>query len=55
MYRGLSIIAIVPVFNEEAKIGKVIGRMPRQVVDEVLVVDDGSTDHSAQVGRSFHA
>ena len=55
MYRGLSIIAIVPVFNEEAKIGKVVGRMPRQVVDEVLIVDDGSTDHSAEVARSFGA
>lgn len=55
MYRGLSIIAIVPVFNEEAKIGEVVGRMPRQVVDEVLVVDDGSTDHSAEVARSFGA
>src|SRR6267378_7753909 len=55
MYRGLSVIAIVPVFNEEAKIGKVIRRMPRQVVDEVLVVDDGSTDNSAKVGRSCGA
>ena len=55
MYRGLSVIAIVPVFNEEAKIGKVIGRMPRQMVDEVLVVDDGSTDRSAEVARSFDA
>lgn len=55
MYRGLSIIAIVPVFNEEAKIGKVVGRMPRQVVDEVLVVDDGSTDRSAEVAQSFGA
>jgi dolichol-phosphate mannosyltransferase len=55
MYRGLSVIAIVPVFNEEAKIGNVIARMPRQLVDEVLVVDDGSTDRSAEVARSFGA
>src|SRR5712691_2498770 len=55
MYRGLSVIVIVPVFNEEAKIGKVVRRIPRQVVDEVLVVDDGSTDHSAEVTRSLGA
>ncbi len=55
MYRGLSIIAIVPVFNEAAKIGEVIGRMPREVVDEILVVDDGSTDDSAELARSSGA
>jgi len=55
MYRGLSVIAIVPVFNEEAKIGKVVSRMPREVVDEVLVIDDGSTDDSAEVARSSGA
>ena len=55
MYRGLSVIAIVPVFNEEAKIGKVVTRMPREIVDNVLVVDDGSTDDSAEVARASGA
>jgi len=55
MYRGLSVIAIVPVFNEAAKIGEVVKRIPRQIVDEVLVVDDGSTDDSAQEARSSGA
>jgi dolichol-phosphate mannosyltransferase len=55
MYRGLSVIAIVPVFNEAAKIGEVVSRMPREIVDEVLAVDDGSTDDSAEVARSSGA
>jgi dolichol-phosphate mannosyltransferase len=51
MYRGLRIVAIAPVLDEEAKIGHVVARSPRDVVDEVLVVDDGSTDDSPDVAE----
>jgi dolichol-phosphate mannosyltransferase len=52
MYEGLRVLAIIPVFNEEVKIGKVLDRIPGDVVDEALVVDDGCTDASPEVARS---
>jgi dolichol-phosphate mannosyltransferase len=51
VYRGLKIIAIAPAFDEESKIGEVVRRVPRPLVDEVLVVDDGSQDRTAAVAR----
>ncbi len=55
MYRGLRVIAIAPVLDEELKIGDVVRRTPRDVVDEVLVVDDGCCDRSPEVARELGA
>jgi dolichol-phosphate mannosyltransferase len=55
MYRGLSVIAIAPVLDEEVKIGHVVRRTPRDVVDELLVVDDGCSDRSPEVARELGA
>ncbi len=55
MYRGLKVIAMAPVLNEREKISDVVTRVPGDVVDEVLVVDDGSSDGSPDVARSLGA
>jgi dolichol-phosphate mannosyltransferase len=55
MYRGLSVLAMAPVLNEELKIGEVVRRTPRDIVDEMLVIDDGCTDRSPQVARELGA
>jgi dolichol-phosphate mannosyltransferase len=52
---GLRVIAIAPAWNEERKIGNVVAKVPRDVVDAVLVVDDGSTDGTAAAARAAGA
>ena len=55
MFKGLRVIAMAPVLNEAQKIGEVVRRTPRDVVDEVLVIDDGCTDASPEVARALGA
>jgi dolichol-phosphate mannosyltransferase len=51
VYKGKKLIAIIPAYNEEAKIGRVVERIDARLVDEILVIDDGSTDRTADVAR----
>ena len=54
MYKGQSITVIIPCLNEEQGIGKVLQAMP-PFVDEIIVVDNGSTDRTAAVAASLGA
>ncbi len=54
MFNGESVTAIVPCLDEEHGVEQVLRAMP-QCVDEVIVVDNGSTDRTVQVAHSFGA
>lgn len=54
MYKGLSITVIIPCLNEEQGIEQVLRRMPA-FVDQVIVVDNASTDRTSEVAQSFGA
>lgn len=54
MYKNQRITVIIPCLNEEQGIEKVLSRMP-EFVDEVIVVDNGSTDRTSEVARGFGA
>jgi hypothetical protein len=51
MHRGLSISVVIPCFNEEEGLQFVIAGLP-ECVDEVVVVDNNSTDRTAEVAKS---
>jgi len=51
MHKSRTVMLIAPAFNEAGKIGEVVRRTPRDIVDTILVVDDGSTDGTAAAAR----
>ena len=48
-------VVIIPALNEERSIGQVIGDIPRDLVTEILVVNNGSTDSTARVASECGA
>jgi len=49
-----TVSAVIPAYNEEETVGEVVARTLRHV-DEVIVVDDGSTDDTSMVARNSGA
>lgn len=54
MYKGLSVSVVIPCFNEEEGIAHVLRGMP-DYVDETIVVDNNSTDGTAEAARALGA
>ena len=46
--RALRVSVVIPALNEEESISGVIRAIPRDLVDEIIVVDNGSTDRTAE-------
>ena len=49
------VLAIVPALNESASVGDVVAKLASLPFVDVLVVDDGSEDHTAAVARQAGA
>src|SRR5215831_16211957 len=54
MYKGQSITVIIPCLNEEQGVEAILRSMP-DFVDEVIVVDNASTDRTSEVAASLGA
>ena len=51
----MKVVVIIPAFNEEESVAKVLRDIPTDLVDEVIVVDNDSTDGTAEAARAAGA
>jgi glycosyltransferase involved in cell wall biosynthesis len=51
VYKGLRICVVVPAYNEEKFIAETLRTMP-ELVDHVVVIDDGSPNKTSEVAKS---
>ncbi len=48
-------IVIIPAFNEEKSIGKVLSNLPKTQILKAIVVDNNSTDETALIAKKYGA
>jgi glycosyltransferase involved in cell wall biosynthesis len=55
MHHNPKISVIIPALNEEESIGQVLNDIPGEIVEKVIVVDNGSNDNTVTVAQSLGA
>ena len=59
MYRGKKVVVVMPAYNAAKTLSKTVAEIPRDIVDEILLVDDASGDETVKfvgvrrLGRSL--
>jgi glycosyltransferase involved in cell wall biosynthesis len=53
MRKGKHIVVVMPAYNAERTLRKTYTEVPKDVVDEVILVDDQSQDKTAEIARSL--
>ena len=47
------VIVVMPAFNAEATLEKTFAEIPQECVDEIILVDDGSTDKTVELAKNL--
>ena len=53
MIRGKKVVVVMPAYNAERTLKKTYDEIPRDIVDEVILVDDRSADHTSDLAREI--
>jgi glycosyltransferase involved in cell wall biosynthesis len=51
----MNVVTVIPAWNEEGNIGRVVADIPRDICSHIVVVDNASTDLTPQVARQAGA
>ncbi len=53
MIQGKKIVVVMPAYNATKTLGKTYAEVSFEIVDEIVLVDDGSTDQTAKLATSI--
>lgn len=51
----MKILTVLPAYNEETRLGTTLAKFSNNTVNQILVINDGSTDNTAQIASSYGA
>lgn len=54
MLNGQKIIVVMPAYNAERTLSQTVAEIPRDIVDEILLVDDNSSDETVHLAQELH-
>ncbi len=53
MYKGKKVVVVLPAYNAAATLEKTVAEIPSDIVDEVILCDDASTDNTIEKAREL--
>jgi glycosyltransferase involved in cell wall biosynthesis len=54
MLNGKKIIVVMPAYNAELTLQKTVEEIPSEIVDEIILVDDNSSDKTVKLAKELH-
>lgn len=54
MLNGQKIIVVMPAYNAERTLSQTVAEIPRDIVDDILLVDDASGDKTVSISQELH-